>query len=328
MFCAGRASGADYGLKTPVFKFTPDFAVDGVYYSIIDDGVAVTREEGTVENTLSYNVETFTVPSSVVHEGVTYPVVSIVDGTFHKDRTLKKIVLPEGFRRIGQYAFDQSEITEINFPTTLKVIAPHAFRLCYGLTSITIPDDVASLSIGEDAFAGCKNISIFRIGRGVKRMGENSLGTCNWYEYGNGNGSGYISMPVMLDRLYSPFEVPPSGFGPLFNSWLYDGGPYYLYIDCVLHVPVGSAELYKKAENWKDFIRIVEDPELSSIKDVMTGEGSIRAEAGRIVGEGVLEVYDFGGRMIARGRAEELPVFPAGFYIVRNATSTAKVAIR
>ncbi|MDE5749696.1 MAG: hypothetical protein K2H87_02880, partial [Duncaniella sp.] len=99
-----------------------------------------------------------------------------------------------------------------------------------------------------------------------------------------------------------------------------------MYDICTLHVPAESVELYKQTAPWNQFKTILGDGESSISETVAEAEG-IRLEGGRIVGEGVMDVYDLGGRQVARGTADQLPTLPAGFYVVRNSTSTAKLLI-
>ena len=325
------------------YEFAPDFEADGLYYRIIgNNGVELTRAEGSTVTVEPYNRETFTVPSSVTHDGVAYPVTRIGDCTFYKDLVIKKLILPEGMAYIGGYAFCQSTIEELNFPTTLRNIGKNAFMFCLDLKEVVIPDDVKKLRIEEGAFCACSYLKKFTIGRGVTYMGDNSLGGLSWAQptIGGGGGMNKLSVATRLEHLYCPFEEPKfigvdliSGFvpdrtDPVINDMSYR----FLYNDCKLYVPVGSLERYNSVEPWKwfgHFNNIVEDPSLnSSLPEVAEDCEAIHVADGRIIGVGVIEVYDLGGREIARGVADELPQLPAGFYIVRNSHTTAKIAIR
>lgn len=320
--------------------FAPDFQVDGLYYKIISGGVELTRAEGSWETAQQYQKVTVTVPASVTYNGETYPVIRIGEAVFQKNKTLKKIILPEGLKSIGKCAFYQSSIENFNFPTTLETIGQYAFCYCQGLKSIVIPDNVANLTIDGGAFSACSFMEEFTIGRGVRHMALGALGAITWTEPGLSGGLNKYCASTELRRLYCPFDNPPS-FEPLVGNWyewfnplkpngddFYAGRHYYLFHHCILYVPVGSREKYKKHDSWKAFEMIREDKNLSAIDDIAVDGEGIRVEGGRIMGEGVMEVYDLGGRQVARGVADELPELPAGFYIVRNQTSTAKIAIR
>ncbi|MBO7143395.1 MAG: leucine-rich repeat protein [Salinivirgaceae bacterium] len=66
--------------------------------------------------------------------------------------------IPAGITRIGGYAFDKTEITDIDFSlaTNLTEISEYAFSECNKLTSVTIPASVTD--IYEGAFFHCENL--------------------------------------------------------------------------------------------------------------------------------------------------------------------------
>lgn len=317
----------------PTFNFSPDFQVDGLYYKIITDGVELTRAEGNSETVPTYQKEEITVPQSVTFNGNTYRVIRIGQGTFLKDKNIKNITLPEGLKSIGSYAFSQSTIENFNFPTLLKVIDEYAFFYCQGLTSIAIPDKIVDLHINKYAFAACNYMKEFTIGLGVTYMGKGSLGAVTWLEPGVSMGLNKYCVSTKLNKLYSPFEtpLPVEDFVPVWEEFpnpIDSSWPiYYLYRDCVVHIPEGTMEKYKKAEIWKFFEHFEEDPALSAIDKVELDGSEIRVEGGRMVAEGNVEVFDLGGRKVAEGLAENLPALPAGFYIVRTPNATAKVVL-
>jgi len=313
----------------PTFEFAPDFEVDGLSYKIIDGGVELTRPAGSSETVPTYNLETLVVPETVSHGGNTYPVVRIGEGTFLEDKAIRNITIPEGVVSYGKYSFGYSGIKNVNFPSTLKKIEYMAFWFCENLESIVIPDNVEE--IGESAFSACENMRTFTFGRGLASVGMNVVGSYSWLVHdpmGWGMGLEKNCTSTELTHLYCPYDTPPN-FPDLASFWTNAGGySYYLYFECRLMVPKGCKEKYKKHDSWKVFEKISEDSSLSAIDDIAVDGEGIRVEGGRIVGEDVMEVYDLGGRQVARGTAEELPELPAGFYIVRNQTSTAKIAIR
>ena len=69
--------------------------------------------------------------------------------------TSKKIVLPDGLKKIGIGAFSGAEITEIEIPESVEVIKRGAFSNT-GITSVELPDSLAE--IGSVPFNGCENL--------------------------------------------------------------------------------------------------------------------------------------------------------------------------
>jgi hypothetical protein len=134
------------------------FQVGGIYYNITNDTVApytveVTNNGGAYGGSNSYS-GIIIVPSTVTFNGQIYIVNAIggraFDGTW--DRYLE-VTLPNSIKTIGYGAFAGS-----------------------GITSITIPDSV--ISIGEQAFYGCNNLTIVTMGKSVKNIGDMAFYWC------------------------------------------------------------------------------------------------------------------------------------------------------
>lgn len=70
---------------------------------------------------------------------------TIEDEAFHKDISLDKVVLPEGIEKIGQQAFADSGLMEINLPESLSDVAENAFEG----TNIEEQDDSFFIGIEE-----------------------------------------------------------------------------------------------------------------------------------------------------------------------------------
>ena len=102
----------------------PDFAVNNIYYYIIDDNSLEVSDNGS--NSYSGNV---TIPARITVDGKTYQVTKIgTDAFYYCDNLVK-----------------------VNMPNTIKSIDRHAFYNCSKLKSITIPESVTS--IDDEALA-------------------------------------------------------------------------------------------------------------------------------------------------------------------------------
>lgn len=74
------------------------------------------------------------------------------------------LVLPDNLTTISDGAFKGNKnLSSIKFPKSLKQIGDEAFEFCYGLTEISIPDNV---KVGRMAFSNCVNVSTITIGSG------------------------------------------------------------------------------------------------------------------------------------------------------------------
>ena len=86
---------------------------------------------------------------------------------------------PDGaiVRKIGENAFRNCYgLTNLTIPDGVTSIGNSAFESCPGLTSITIPDSVTS--IGDAAFYSCSGLTSITIPDGVSRIGDYAFGAC------------------------------------------------------------------------------------------------------------------------------------------------------
>lgn len=87
------------------------------------------------------------------------------------------VVIPEGIKTIGNYAFDGCEnLKSITIPDSVTTIGMYAFNGCSGLDSVTMPNSIKS--IGMSAFEGCKNLVSIEIPNGVISVGAAAFEGC------------------------------------------------------------------------------------------------------------------------------------------------------
>lgn len=125
-------------LTFAIKSFAYDFLVDGIYYKITNSTpkeVSVTLkyysaggryESATIISDYQGDV---IIPSSVVYNSTTYSVTGI-----------------------DNYAFDDSDVTSVSIPNTVKSIGNSAFAYCALLKDIQIPSSVTSF--GSSVFTG------------------------------------------------------------------------------------------------------------------------------------------------------------------------------
>ena len=133
-------------------------------------------------------------------------ITAIPDNQFYRNygdnkkcNYLHKLSLPEGLSSIGEYAFYDSHITHIDFPSTLRTIEKHAFDgsllteailpadmesigdyafwHCYYLTDVDYPDSLTY--IPNYCFGTCENLKTFTLHEGLKTIEDNAFQCCS-----------------------------------------------------------------------------------------------------------------------------------------------------
>ena len=116
------------------------------------------------------------IPEVVVSKKVSYKVVGIDAETF-QESNITSITIPDSVKTIGNYAFSWCEsLTSINIPDGVTTIGEDAFRYCKSLTSINIPDSVKT--IGTGAFSLCESLTFINIPDGVTTIGDGAFRDC------------------------------------------------------------------------------------------------------------------------------------------------------
>ena len=189
-----------------------EFTVDGIYYKIVNDTAVVTFK-GYYSSTYwgGYSGDVI-IPTTVIYEGMTYPVTIIDHDAFAHCTGLTSITIPESITKIGSGAFydcggltrvnitdieawckidmcclnplvyahhlylNGTEVTDLIIPESITKIGNYAFEGCSGLTSVTIPNTVTS--IGDNAFEDCSGLTSIIIPNSVTEIGKVAFEDC------------------------------------------------------------------------------------------------------------------------------------------------------
>lgn len=170
-------------------------------------------------------------------------------------------------------------------------ISENEFYGCTGLKYITMGDGIEK--IGDWAFSGCSSLDFFRVGSSVKTIGKEAFSDC-----------------TAMTKLITTAPVPPTcGSQALddINKWT-----------CELLVTKESIELYKAAEQWKEFFFI---SEYDGVDDI-TVDGGDTADT-------LYDVYNLQGVRVGNSmrQADMTDVLPRGVYILVSPKGTRKVKI-
>ena len=172
-------------------------------------------------------------------------------------------------------------LTSVTIPNSVTFIGDGTFKECSGLTSVTIPNSVTN--IGDEVFKNCSSLTSVTIGNSVTSIGNYTFAGC-----------------TNITKLTSCATTPPiCGTQALndINKW-----------DCTLVVPVGSKSAYLAADQWKDFF-FIKESDVTAINRIYDDEAE-----GRIIG-----IYDLNGRKLER--------LQRGMNIVRMSDGTTKKVV-
>ncbi len=221
--------------------------------SVITIGLAAFRDcWGLTEVSIPNSVTTidrqaFYICRNLASISIPNSVTTIGEFAFAECNSLTSVTIPNSVTEIGGRTFYGSGLTSVTIPNSITSIGDWAFCNCYGLTSVTIPNSVTS--IGEGAFAGCSYLTSVSIPNSVTSIGYNAFYNC-----------------IRLRDFYTYIENPSS---------VSLGSDVFMNVrtsTCLLHVPGGTAELYRAADQWSAFTNIVED--MTSIDNIATDHKS------------------------------------------------------
>lgn len=96
---------------------------------------------------------------------------------------IKHVVIEEGVRTIGDYAFHQmSKIKTVTNPSTLEKIGTFAFHSCYNLESINLPNGLTHIgrnTTGHGPFYGCHSLKTLYIPASVTMINKDAFLRCH-----------------------------------------------------------------------------------------------------------------------------------------------------
>ena len=182
-------------------------------YSVPETAFTFDAESGTITGYKGFYVRV-DVPEQI--GGV--QVKAIGKEAFRSNRYLYVCNLPEGVESIGEEAFSyMNNITWVSFPSTLKVISPHAF---HGYHGEKIGWNEGLEEIGEGAFNSSSLFDVLELPASVRTIGDEAFKSSNIYNlYLGGSlesiGAQAFSMGTlryMALNEYHPVDIAPDAF--------------------------------------------------------------------------------------------------------------------
>lgn len=214
---------------------------------------------------------------------IAMPKVNTVGNGAFAQLGASRIVLPEGLTSIGTYAFFHSKLERISIPSSMTEVYDHCFYYCSRMTSVSLPASVTKIgyeafsnsgltslalpgvsTIGNYAFADCKQLATVTFSEGLHSLG--------YYSFQNCTALTEIDLPSTLLSMEAPaFDgcynikkvisravTPPThnNYGSILNGCD--------MTDVKLYVPAMSIDNYRAESGWKTFYTILPTEEKTS----------------------------------------------------------------
>ena len=184
-------------------------------------------------------------------------ITSIGEEAFCFCSGLTSVTIPNSVTSIGNYAFQGCYcLTSVNIPNSVTSIGNYAFAECYGLTSVNIPNSVSS--IGDMAFYGCTSLTSITIPNSVTSIGKVAFKSCFVLTS--------VTIPNSVTSIGDMAFYDCTSLTSIYNhiphpSDVTLGNSVFTGVDktnCTLYVNPTLVEVFRNADQWKDFNNIVE----------------------------------------------------------------------
>lgn len=271
-------------LMASVSTFAYDYHGDLLCYNILTDStVAVTgQSEYKTMPRYEYLPENLVIPSEVTLQGKAYKVVSIDQWAFYACTMLKSVTIPSSVTFIGLSAFQYCEnLVNVDIPNSVTTVEGSAFSYTKwydnlpdgevyinntlyrykgtapentqivvkdgttriagftfwnqsNIVAIELPQTLTNIEHG--AFEGCTQLSNILIPKNVTFIGASAFAECTG-----------------LKEVICLAPTPPIAgvdANPSPSDWMFAGVDV---ANVLLYVPMESIELYRNADQWKDF---------------------------------------------------------------------------
>lgn len=185
----------------------PLCATPGVIYAVSNDG--------NYAEVVGYTGTSSQVKIAEEYDGM--PVEAIAGDVFKNNTKVTSIIIPDSVKSIGERAFAYcTNLSSIVLGEGVTSIAAHAFAYCTNLEAVVMGDNV--VSIGNYAFYCCSELKTIVISEGVLEIGSNAFDGCHSilyaeYEFGKyvGNGDNpYAILVEINDKEISEYIINDS----------------------------------------------------------------------------------------------------------------------
>lgn len=187
----GAATCADFSKET--------FAADGANgtLALTNLTLPLTNKTSVLSESTGTNVDKMVVPTQVISKLNQVPTT---------------VTIPEGYDRVGDEAFANSSITNINFPNSLTLIGESAFYNCINITTLTFNEGLEN--IGKKAFMDLKSLTALNFPSTLKIIHDEAFRNCYVYDLKFNAGLQFIGKGAFAlpnnKRAETTLEIPAS----------------------------------------------------------------------------------------------------------------------
>lgn len=304
-YCYGlRTCNLGSGLKDiDDTAFTGDTSLE--YFSVSDQNPYYTASEGilyskdmsrVVRCPLAFSSEVLSLSDDI----------EIIDSyAFESCTGIAGFNLPSNLKEIGNSAFKNCIMENIEIPNSVEKIGMAAFEDCDNLVSFAIPESLGNISY--NILYGCNELNYLYIPKGIQGINTYAFARCK----------NLTTIECCIED-FSDIDIPVNFSGQYTQ---FDG----IAEDCTWHVPNGLAEEYKSQPWWIPTWKIVDDIagvnaiEQESNLVIYGKEGAMVIETGV---DTTIVIYSISGMLVNKINAKAgiaLNVqLPRGVYIVNG----------
>lgn len=215
------------------------------------------------------------IPEKMNIGGRTYRVTSVADEAFFDVKTLSAVTFPPSIRHIGGQAFKECKalssltlpdslqsyggievfqncegLQTLRLPKQLRTLSPHMFVHCLKLKDLVLPDSLVVLP--EHAFMSCKSLTEVRIPSCVRVIERGVFWDCQNLQR--------LDIPSSVETIadYAFGQCP--ALTDVYVEWSrpISVADIFARSHPRVHVPKGTAGLYRAAPVWKNY-EIIEE---------------------------------------------------------------------
>lgn len=295
--------------------------------------------EAETEEEAGYDAETIPqgvvkIPATVVHKGTTYTIVGVAENAFRNCTGITQVSLPEGVRTLQTGAFQNTGLTSIMFPSTLREIKESVFSQCGALTEVTIPKTITEIS--ENLFDECRALVKVQLPSTITRIGSFAFRRCTALTSFTipaavvGMGTDVFADNDNLKQVTCEFSNPEQ---VKFTGFI--GGIFYRVSvkEMTLIVPAGTKESFAALSPWKDFGKI-EESTTTGIAAPRTALASVTGSKGAVTlalpAATSVQVYAMSGALVqslSLSAGLHTLTLSQGTYLVQVGRQVVKVVV-